>query len=349
LKPSRFQSSRTAGLLVSCGLAVCLAVSVACGGDNDGNGGNGGDGPITEAEATDAANEYFATALGLFTGSTEAQAFIDLFAPECREDVDAAALGFVLLFMQAFAPDLQGKEIEEVDVGALTLEHTDAGTLVSPADPDALRVKVEGQFVAANDFFAESGFEPTEDSEIAEPVLLVRRDGKIYLGDCSELEGLSSGMGETADPTPASGPGSSRSEPIALGESAVVDDTWRLSVVNVNPDAWTVIEAANDFNEPPAAGERILLISVAAENIAKEDVAENLSSFGFALVGSRNELYSSYDDTTYCGFVPDELGADLFPGGKTEGNLCFKVSADETDFVLVWDSFAGGQAYFALE
>ena len=324
--------------------AAVFAIGVACGG-----GESKSDGPITEDEAAEAAGEYFTTTLGLFTGATEAQAFIDLFAPECREDVDPAAIAFVVLFMQAFAPELQDIDIEGVDVGALNLEHTDEGTLVTPADPDALRLKVNGVFVSAADFFAESGFEPTEDGDLAEPVLLVRRDGEVYVGDCSEIEGLSGGFGEGTTSTPATGPGSSRTEPIPLGESAVVDETWRIDVLDVNRDAWPAIEAANDFNDPPAAGERMLMIEVGVENVSEDDVAENIGGFEFALAGSRNELYTQFDDEHYCGLIPDELGAELLPGGKTEGNLCFKVSEDETGFVLVWDSFLEGQTFFALE
>lgn len=170
-------------------IAGAVAAGVACGG------GGGGDGPITESEASEATSRYMVTTLGLFTGTTEAQGFIDLFAPECREGVDPAALAFVAVFIQAFAPELRGIEIEDVDVGELRLEQVDEGTLVSPLDPEAIRVKVDGNFMPATEFFAVSGFEPSDDEDdLAEPVLLVRRNGDIYIGDCSELEGLSGGF-----------------------------------------------------------------------------------------------------------------------------------------------------------
>jgi hypothetical protein len=168
---------------------LALAAVVACGGDGD------VDGRISEAEAERAAGEYFTTTLGLFTGSTDSQAYIDLFAPECRDGVDTSVLDFVLLFMQALAPELSGIKVEAVEVGALVLEHTEEGTLVTPEDPDALRLKVDGTFVSAADFFARSGFEPSDDTDLADPVLLVKREGKVYLGDCSELEGLTGAFG----------------------------------------------------------------------------------------------------------------------------------------------------------
>lgn len=166
---------------------VLLAAACGGGGDKD-------DGPITESEASAYVSRYFVTSLGLFTGGTDAQKFMELFAPECRQDVDPAAFAFLTLFVQAMAPELKDLRVDEADAGPLQLEHTEQGTLVSPRDPNALRVKVDGTFVSADEFFARSGFEATDDEELAEPLLLVKRDGKVYLGDCSELEGLTGGF-----------------------------------------------------------------------------------------------------------------------------------------------------------
>jgi len=174
------------------GLVAVVLFGLACGGDEKSD-----DDAISEDEASEVANGFLTTTLGLFTGGTEAQEFIDLFAPECRAQADAAALELVLLFIQGFAPELQGIEIEEVDAGELTLEQTAEGTLVTPVDPSSLRVKVDGEFMPASEFFASAGFEEVEDQSIVDSVLLVRRDGEIYLGDCSQLEDLSGGVGSS--------------------------------------------------------------------------------------------------------------------------------------------------------
>jgi len=188
------------------GLFAVVLFGAACGG-SDGSSDKPDDAPITEAEATEAVNGFLASTFGLFTGATKAQEFIDLFAPECRAGADAESLAFVLLFIQAFAPDLQGIEIEEVDAGALTLEQTSEGVLVSPQDPAALRVKVDGEFVPVDELFADAGFDAVEDEGIVDSVLLVRRDGRIYIGDCSQLEDLSGGL-DSSSVSPAR-PGSS--------------------------------------------------------------------------------------------------------------------------------------------
>ena len=172
--------------LAAFGLFAVLLLGVACGGGSD-------SGSISNSEATDAANNFLKTTLGLFTGTTDPQAFIDQYAPECRQGVDASSLALVSAFMQGIAPEIAGVNIEAVDVGALKVEKTSDGVLVSPEDPTALRVKVDGAFVAASDFFGQAGFVSSEDSSLASPLHLVRRDGKVYLGDCSELKDLSGG------------------------------------------------------------------------------------------------------------------------------------------------------------
>jgi hypothetical protein len=182
--PSRW---RPTFLVFVLGVTALLG-GLACGGDGE------SEDRISQTEAEEAADRYFVTTLGLFTGSADAEGFIELFAPECRQGVDPSGLDFVVAFMQALAPQIQGANIDEVDVGALRLEHTDEGTLISPEDPDALRLRVDGAFVSADDFFGQAGFVPTEGTDPAEPLLLVRREGKVYFGDCSELEGLSEGI-----------------------------------------------------------------------------------------------------------------------------------------------------------
>lgn len=46
-------------------------------------------------------------------------------------------------------------------------------------------------------------------------------------------------------------------------------------------------------------------------------------------------LYEAYDDKSFCpGILPDRLQGNLFPGGSTEGDVCFQVPADETGLIL---------------
>ena len=66
--------------------------------------------------------------------------------------------------------------------------------------------------------------------------------------------------------------------------------------------------------------------------------------------GTEIVVVGTVDDA--CGVVPDELGAELFPGGGTEGNLCFQVGENEGGFVLTHEplwSLSSERRYLRLE
>jgi hypothetical protein len=332
-----------------------VALVAACGGGKKDNGNAGDTGPITEKQATDVAQKYFLATFGVLTGKSTPQQLIDLYAPECRQNVKAENIAATMLLARAFLPQLAEVDIEDVDLGELKFETNDQGVLVTAVDPNSARVKVNGKFVGARDYFQSLGLSDEGDSTDTtnEPIQLVRRDGKVLIGDCSGLSDYASSSttgssGIFGSPVQATGPGSSREDAIKLGDSAVVEDTWRLTVINVNKDAWNAVKNENSFNDPPSANERVVLVRLSAENVSSDNTPQHIGDFEVSLTGSHNELYSSYDQDHGC-FAPDELDAQLYPKGKTQGNVCFRIPADETGLLLVWDSFTGGQVYFKLD
>lgn len=285
-----------AGLLAALMLLVC-----ACGGGSDGGGGG-----LSEKRAGELAKQYILDAFGVLTGDVNAQRLIDAFAPECREGVKASDIAAIAEFVSVFLPQLSEVEIEDVDLGKLRFEKTDEGIRVLPEDPNAIRVKIKGKFINANDFFSGLGMEESDSSIAEDAILIVERDGKAYLGECSDLGEFGATSNEEDDfaltvvsgvlstPFPeatrpggtavpsatrpsatsvpaANRPGGTRATAVSLGSSVVVEATWRINVVSVNRDAAAVVEAASSFNDPPAADERMVLVKVKVENVSKED------------------------------------------------------------------------------
>ena len=124
---------------------------------------------------------------------------------------------------------------------------------------------------------------------------------------------------------------------------------WEVTVVDVNPDAWSVVQAANTFNEPPEEGYRMVLITLRVVNVQAADKADTISEGDFEMVGSRNQVYKTFDPG--CGVTPNDLSAELFPQGMAEGTVCFQVGIDETGLLLIasltWDD--KDRRYFALD
>ena len=162
-------------------LTALAFMLLACSGDSD------DPGSINAGEAKEAADEFILTSFHLFTGDSSPQEFIDLFAPECRDDVDESEIALALTLIRAFASEFQDLDIDKVDVGRVTVEYVAEGALVNLPDPGGVRVEVDGDFKLLSELFTDLGLDFEIGPGELENLLLVRRDGEIHLGDCAEL------------------------------------------------------------------------------------------------------------------------------------------------------------------
>lgn len=131
--------------------------------------------------------------------------------------------------------------------------------------------------------------------------------------------------------------------------------TWdglKIAVVAVNRDAWLLVLAQNENNEPPLPGRTMLMITVQVTNVAGDQEAPvAISSSDFNLIGDRRTRYTPYGEETACGVIPDELDGvvarDSYP---MTGNVCFQVPLEEGKFQLIYEQYVGDYpaVYFAL-
>jgi len=151
----------------------------------------------------------------------------------------------------------------------------------------------------------------------------------------------------TATPPPAAG--LSRGNALPLGQTAVVPPGWEVTVLGVDEDAWPEVQAENQFNDPPEQGYRMVMVTLRVTNIQTKDEAVRISAGDFELVGSRNQVYKTYERS--CGVTPNSLEAELFPQGTADGTVCLQAGIDETGLLLIaspsWDE--EDQRYFALQ
>lgn len=160
----------------------------------------------------------------------------------------------------------------------------------------------------------------------------------------------------TEEPTAApvaTGPGTSRSDPAALGTSVQTSNDLEVRVSEVDLDGWALVQTENSFNDPPLDGRRMALVTVSVTYSGTGDETVFVSSSEFSLTGSRNVVYDSFDNDAYCGAIPDELNGELFSGGTLEGNVCFQYPEDETDLILIVEPTflfdSSERRYLALE
>jgi hypothetical protein len=136
---------------------------------------------------------------------------------------------------------------------------------------------------------------------------------------------------------------------VARGQSRQASDGWQITVVDFNPHAWPVVQAENQFNDPPAPGSRMVMVRVAVTDAVAEDEPAWISDAEFYLVGSKNVLYSTFGEKSRCGVIPDSLAAELFRGGTAQGNVCFEIPSDEVDLRLLYEYAWDEYLFFAVE
>lgn len=298
-------------------LAIFAAVMIACGS-------NGGDDDEANIRET---LEGFTQALN---DSDFAKAY-SYFSEECQDNVSLSEFSAGLAFATVFFGE---SEFEVGDVRIIEL--TGDRALV---DADITITGLDDEFTLEDD---------------QEPIELIKEGGRWRTTDCEDTStepGFVVPDGD--DATPVTGPGTSRAEALPLGGSTLTPSGLEVRVLDVDNDAWPVVEAESSFNDPPKAGKRMVLITVEVTNQSVQDETISASVGDFSLTGSNNAVYDPYDEDSTCGAIPDELRGELFPDGAASGNVCFQVPEDETGLILIVDPFfsfdQSDRRYLALE
>jgi hypothetical protein len=155
-------------------------------------------------------------------------------------------------------------------------------------------------------------------------------------------------------PAPAVG---TRTNPLPLGAPLDISvnggaEHWRVRIVSIQPDGTAAVMAANQFNDPPAAGNQFFLVAVEVDYVSGTQswnpgirIADDLNA-----VGPSNVVYSTFGTTSRCGVIPDSIGdkGDLLPGGSQVGNICWQVPTAEAGSLVAFIELDNKPYYMAL-
>ena len=254
-----------------------------------------------------------------------------------------------------FSEDFQ----EQCSLADFTVGIAFASAFFGELDEDDIEITItEIRFEDEKAFVTLEGTVNGEDLDLAsddpESEYWILEDGEWKLGttDDSGCEGeLSSG--EDDDATPATGPGSSRSEPASVGDSVEVSNL-RITLLEADTDAAAQLEELSEFEQTPTPGRRAVLVRIKVEHIGDADSDETIQVFesDFEVTGSSNVIYDSFSDGSSCGFYDDAISGEMFPGGSIEGYFCIQVPEDETDLLLIAApgfGFDDSRRFFTIE
>lgn len=157
--------------------------------------------------------------------------------------------------------------------------------------------------------------------------------GLLTLALIPAIQGLLSKL----TPTPLPPVGLSGDEPAQLKEVISVLH-WNLKALEVSrgDPAWSAIQAADEFNEPPPPGKEYLLVKLWVKCTAIDDEKRAISQSDFVVTGDRLIKYSTAE-----ALEPEpQLNAELSAGDKTEGWVAFLIDQGESNLVLILDEVA---------
>jgi len=153
---------------------------------------------------------------------------------------------------------------------------------------------------------------------------------------CTLRPRRANGVGATFAP-----PGSTRANPIPLGQTAPIADGFRLKVVSVTPDARL---------GPPAPGGQnfVVLLTVTYVGGGTGDLLPLINNLDAA--GTHGGTYTTYENG--CHAPPPALGEsgfDIFSGQSVTGNICWQiVGSDAAGLVLFIGPGFTHTTWFAL-
>lgn len=145
------------------------------------------------------------------------------------------------------------------------------------------------------------------------------RDGDAFIGY------------SIGDPVPP--PGAILSDAFPIGGVMKGADGAEIRALEITADAWSLILAENQFNDPPEQGNRFFMFRVEITIPSDALQAVDVDDFDFELIGDDRVIYNYSDG---CGIIPDELDRELFPGGSAEGNVCFEIPTTERGLILIY-------------
>ena len=176
----------------------------------------------------------------------------------------------------------------------------------------------------------------------------------IHISTSEETEGLLEAKVETtAEETTEAVVGGTRDDPIAFGTTHVFRDALydyevEVTVTEVirGSEALNLVKSINRLNTDPSAGKEYMLAKVRVKGISSKN-GEKITLLPFYHFECASQAGIGYDYKIVYNLEPEI--SDIYPGGETEGYLCYIVNEGDTLLIVFRGSGYGETAWFATQ
>lgn len=134
-----------------------------------------------------------------------------------------------------------------------------------------------------------------------------------------------------------------RENPIPIGTAFELDNGWQITVLDVFPNANSMIKQENMFNSEPKSGNQYFLARIAVKNNGTD--VDKANDYYFNAVGDSAVAYER------AGVVkPDPLPeTDIFPSGTAVGNICWEIKTTDADNLTMYHTHVKPYVFFSLK
>lgn len=112
-----------------------------------------------------------------------------------------------------------------------------------------------------------------------------------------------------------------RQNPASLGTEMKIGSDWQVQLIEVNPDAWSIVKEENMFNEPPAEGKQYVMARFKVSCVGEE------SGTPWVILAFHYLENNGHTYLDNCGVIPEnimDIGEQFF-GASAEGDECCVV------------------------
>jgi hypothetical protein len=126
-----------------------------------------------------------------------------------------------------------------------------------------------------------------------------------------------------------------REDPIPMGTTVELSDGWQITVLDVVPNANSIIQKENMFNDPPDPGHQFFLARIQAKYVGSTSDSFG-GSYRLRAVGPSSVAYSTFEN--YVGVIPDPLpDSEVFSGGVITGNVGWEIRSSDANALVMYD------------
>ena len=163
----------------------------------------------------------------------------------------------------------------------------------------------------------------------------------FILSACLSGPGTPAETPQTETPQEEAEIGTSRSNPVPLGQSYRYDDL-EVKVLDFE-------RSEGYLSAQAGAGRSFAIVSLQIRNVGAPEKSQVYNTINFAVVGDKGEVYKDWQTDIVCEGKA-LLSGELYGGDSVTGTIIRTVDTDDSHLVLRWSTFPGPEEHFlALE